>query len=253
MTLSAPRAQTPRPVPRRTIPFDYAFRYDLTGKPGKVLRQIVTVSIEAKFVAVSIGYGAIPILEKATKTFGILPRAAAALKNPTLRAVTLGHVIDGLAEASDEAPLEEAIGPGVAAALGNGIRLNPEFAEDVLLGQGTSSLKEEVFANLFRTVAPPPEQIQFKYAIFDDGSGREFQSEPILNIAGLGISNGDRPFRYFARPIAFDPQATIRMEVTEVSEFQGELHVSLQGYKVLGDPRSPTGRIRRRAGRSRGR
>ena len=128
MTLSAPRAQTSRPVSRRTIPFDHAFRYDLTGEPGNVIRQIVTVSIEATFVAVSIGYGVIPIPENTTKTFGIIPPPAIALITPTFRAITLGQVIDGLARALDEAPLKEAIGPGVAAALGNGVRLNPEIA-----------------------------------------------------------------------------------------------------------------------------
>ena len=88
----------------------------------------------------------------------------------------------------------------------------------------------------------------FKYALFDQGSGREFQSEPILNIAGLGSSDGKRPFRYFARPIEFAPRSTIRLQITEVSAFQGELHVALHGYKTLGTPGTPTapGRARRR-------
>ena len=44
----------------RTVPFEYAFRYELSGRPGNVLNRTVTVSIEATFVAVSIGYGVIP-------------------------------------------------------------------------------------------------------------------------------------------------------------------------------------------------
>jgi hypothetical protein len=95
--------------------------------------------------------------------------------------------------------------------------------------------------------------VQFKYALFDDGSGREFQSEPILNIAGLGSASGERPFRYFAQPIIFKPKSTIRMEVTEVSDFTGELHVSLHGYKVLGEPNSPIALAQRRAARGRSR
>jgi len=95
---------------------------------------------------------------------------------------------------------------------------------------------------LFQVVSAPSDQIQFLYALFDDGSGREFQSEPLLNTAGLGSSDGDRPFRYFARPITFEPRSVIRMEVTEKSDFQGELHVTLHGYKVLGSPGTPTGR-----------
>ena len=51
---------------RRTIPFDYAFRYTLTGEPGTVLRSTVTVSIEATFTAVSIGYGVIPAVTPLT-------------------------------------------------------------------------------------------------------------------------------------------------------------------------------------------
>ena len=63
---------------------------------------------------------------------------------------------------------------------------------------------------------------------------------PILNTAGLGSSDGMRPFRYFARPIEFAPRAAIRLQITEVSEFSGELHVSLQGYKTLGGTGTPT-------------
>ena len=109
-----------------------------------------------------------------------------------------------------------------------------------------------ILKDLFQVVGSPPEQIQFLYALFDDGSGREFQSEPILNIAGLGISNGDRPFRYFAQPITFAPRSTIRMEVTEVSDFTGELHVSLHGYKISAGAGTPTDIRRGTTSRRRG-
>ena len=120
-----------------------------------------------------------------------------------------------------------------------------------MLRDGTAQLNEGILTQLFQVVGTPPEQIQFLYAIFDEGSGREFQNDPILNIAGLGISNGDRPFRYFARPITFTPHSTIRLEVTEVSEFKGELHVSLHGYKVLGGAGTPTGRVQQGMSRNR--
>jgi hypothetical protein len=112
-------------------------------------------------------------------------------------------------------------------------------------------LNNGIRTQLFQVVGTPPEQIQFLYAIFDEGSGREFQNDPILNIAGLGISDGDRPFRYFARPITFTPHSTIRLEVTEVSAFQGDLHISLHGYKVLGGAGTPTGRMQQGRFRSR--
>jgi len=54
---SASPGNTPE---RRGIPFDYAFRYELRGKPGNVINSLVTISIEATFTAVSIGYGVVP-------------------------------------------------------------------------------------------------------------------------------------------------------------------------------------------------
>jgi hypothetical protein len=114
-------------------------------------------------------------------------------------------------------------------------------------------LSPSIASRLFEVVSPPPDQIQFLYALFDDGTGREFQSEPILNTAGLGISNGDRPFRYFPKPIVFKPRSTIRLQITEISDFTGDLHISLQGYKVLGESGSPTATLRRRLKRRDGR
>jgi len=140
---------------------------------------------------------------------------------------------------------------GLEAVFKNGLKINPQFAELALRNQGTASLSNDVLNRLFQLVGSPSELIQFKYAIFDEGSGREFQSEPILNIAGLGSANGERPFRHFAQPIVFSPRSTIRMEVTEVSDFKGELHVSLHGYKVLGDQNSPTAAVNRPGARRR--
>ena len=223
---------------RRGIPFDYAFRYVLEGQPGRVINSIVTVSIEATFTAVSIGYGVIPNVQPII--FG--PRAndinsdgAAQLSD-----VRLSLIIDALKGplADTKTGLSKDTGP--EAVFKNGIKLNPAVAELALQGNGTASLSDDITTKLFQVVGSPAELIQFKYALFDEGSGREFQSEPILNIAGLGSAGGERPFRYFAQPIVFRPRSTIRMEVTEVSDFKGELHVSLHGYKVLGGSDTPT-------------
>lgn len=250
----APPAAPAGPVPQRTVPFDYAFRYQLAGEPGRVHNQTVTVSVEAIFTAVSIGYGAIPTVEPVTFAREPVPRPGAALPKPLpFAASTLEPILAALSQALGEDGLAVVtrsvqfgrLGPRTAAVLANGIRLSPEFAESILLGQADRLLAGQRFAPLFQAVAPPPERISFKYAVFDEGSGREFQSEPILNIAGLGASDGGRPFRYFAVPIEFRQRAVIRMEITEVSTFKGELHVSLQGYKVLGTPGTPTGNIRR--------
>ncbi len=238
-------------VPRRTIPFDIAFRYELTGQPENVINKTVTVSIEATFVAVSIGYGVIPdstpIIFAASPTSGIITGKSGTLTDILPLVDSLGKALG-----EDTARLGR-VGPKTAAALTNGVKLNPTLAERILLSDVNSPLDQDTLDQAFQLVGAPADQIQFLYALFDEGSGREFQSDPVLNIAGLGISNGERPFRYFAKPIVFAPQTTIRMQVTEKSKFQGELHVSLQGYKALGGVGTPTGRalrhLRRAAGR----
>jgi hypothetical protein len=243
--------EAPELAGRRTIPFDYAFRYQLTGKPGNVINKAVTVSIEAPFVAVSIGYGVVP---KVTPiTFGPADLQITEVVNgdgtrqPTLLEISLKNIIDSLDPKLIETSRTLTRESGPEAVLKNGIKLNPDMAAFALLQGGKVQLDSSILKNLFQVVSAPPENIQFLYAIFDEGSGREFQSEPILNIAGLGISNGDRPFRYFAKPTVFVPQSTIRMEVREVSDFQGELHLALHGYKVLGSVGTPTGAMQRTA------
>jgi hypothetical protein len=221
---------------RRGIPFDYAFRYELQGKPGNVINSIVTVSIEATFTAVSIGYGVIPDVQPIV--FGLPPIPPGDDDFPRLDAIRLGEIIVALEKQladSRKQTLSKETAPG--AVFKNGIKLNPAVAEFALT---FAPLSDDVAGRLFQVVGSPSELIQFKYAIFDEGSGREFQSEPILNIAGLGSASGERPFRYFAQPVTFLPRSTIRMEVTEISDFKGELHVSLHGYKVLGGSNTPT-------------
>jgi hypothetical protein len=237
--------EVPQLAGRRTVPFDYAFRYELAGKPGNVINETVTVSIEATFVAVSIGYGVVP---KVTPIiFGPTDNQLRSLnfRPPIpLENIDLNVVLRVLQEKLKDTSRTLKGDTGPEAVLKNGFKLNPDVAEFALALQG-KNIPSSVMQNLFQVVGAPPENIQFLYAIFDEGSGREFQSEPILNIAGLGISNGDRPFRYFAQPITFAPQSTIRLEVREVSDFQGQLHVALHGYKVLGGIGTPTGRIQR--------
>jgi len=229
-------------APERTIPFDYAFRFDLEGQPGNVQSTSLEVSVEAAFTAVSIGYGVVP---KANPiTFG-LPGSP---PDGGLFFSNLSDLIGTLATALDEDVkfFGGNIGPKTAAVLSDGLRLNPEFSERILL-TGGGNLDARILREAFQAVGAPAEQIAFKYELFDQGSGREFQSEPILNIAGLGSPDGKRPFRYFARPIEFAPRSIIRMQITEVSAFQGELDVSLQGYKTLGQSGTPTGsRLQRR-------
>ncbi len=250
----------PRPGARRTIPFDYAFRFNLSGTFDRKHTGKVTVSVEAAFTAVSIGYGLIP--DVTAITFGP-PKAEVpepvgiefAAVGSGLRNVTFTNVLDALKVSVGEGPgvVGEQIGPRTASALLNGIRLNPRLAELALGGNAAGALSDDAFRSLFQAVAAPPDRVQFLYALFDDGSGREFQNDPLLNIAGLGGADGERPFRNFSPPVTFSPQTTIRLEITEKSEFKGELHVSLHGFKILGGPGTPTGRQLRRGVRRRGR
>jgi hypothetical protein len=243
------------------------------------------VSIEAPFTAVSIGYGAIAEVEKIT--FGPSQRqdietvpppgpsilsATTALRPVRVslqgreilgaggpntpvedlppRQILFGDLIRSLARKLGERDnfLQNAIGPRTAAALANGVRLSPEVASRLLINGGRNPLKTDDLDGLFETTIPS-ERLQFLYALFDEGTGRAFQSEPILNIAGLGIADGDRPFRPFIPPITFTPQSTIRLEVVPKSEFKGELHIVLHGYKVLGGSGTPTARVQRRGPR----
>ncbi len=136
----------------------------------------------------------------------------------------------------------QTIGPQTTAALLQGIRINPDLTRRFLtVLQDGDGLKPEELAKLFQTFQPPPQNVQFLYALYDNGTGRAFQSEPLLNIAGLGISDGDRPFRHFATPILFSQRSTIQLDIIPQTYFHGELYVALHGYKVLGGEGTPTG------------
>jgi hypothetical protein len=230
----------------RAVPFDYSFRFQLDGERQKTYRSTLTVSVEASFNAVSIGYGVVP--EVTPVTFGPADGDVDVRGSP-LRRISLGALMDRLQTALASAPDAPKDMPAVEAALRNGIRLNPLFAGLALQNDGRAVVDRRSLGQLFQVVGPADPDVQFLYALFDEGSGREFQSSPLLNVAGLGAADGKRPFRHFARPITFAPLATIRMEVTALSDFRGELHVSLHGYKTLGG--APAAEEARRAQRRR--
>jgi hypothetical protein len=240
---------TSAPLARKTIPYEYSFRFSLTGVRDATLTKTITVSVESSFVAVSIGYGVVPT--DSTVTFGVPPPTTAKpsilVAGPgsqfgTLLTTNFGELITSIAQSVEEndALLKGTIGPATAAVLTNGFKLNPRLAERILLGAGKSNVDTPELATMFSSIGVPAGQVQFLYALRDEGTGREFQSQPILNTAGLGNADGNRPFRYFATPISFAPRSTIRMDVIEVSSFKGELHVVLHGYKVLGETGTPT-------------
>jgi len=95
-------------------------------------------------------------------------------------------------------------------------------------------LLDSVFERLNR-----PEDVAFRYALFDTGTGRELQNQRLFNVAGFGIADGDRPFKKLARPMVFLPRSTIRIELEEVFG-RGKVFIVFQGYKLLDRQRVPT-------------
>lgn len=215
-----PVADTPT---TKEIPYDYVAKFTLQGKRGNRVQDVINISVEGAFVAVAIGYSFIPTLNvqngnvleppiviEATRTFP---------QNPLL------PFIEPFVRAADTSNVPVPSDPNTR-----------EFQQLQLI-----RLVSECF--LMKLCG-----IHFKYSIVDSGSGRELQNQPIHNIAGLGESGGERPFRPFAKPMLFMPRSTIRIEVEEISEgpiygyedpqtrqrIGAELHIVLHGYKMLG-------------------
>lgn len=299
------------PRERRTIPFDYAFRFDLTGEVDRQQSSTVRVSVEANFVAVSIGYGVIPrrdpirfgparledldfdaasLARVARAVPRVPPRTTAELLALPISVVPQGVYTLGPAPGAGAIPLV-AGGPAVGAVwpptlkdfrmswatnalrrtireegtasqrgaraqrqraadelevMSRGLRFNRAQLDRLLARGENAPLDLNDLSTLFEELPPDAARCQFLYRLQDEGTGREFQSDFILSTAGLGIHDGDRPFRQFAVPIVFAPMATIRMDVIEKSDVPGELHVSLHGYRVLGGGGTPTDARRRR-------
>jgi hypothetical protein len=120
----------------------------------------------------------------------------------------------------------------------SGFRLSQRFANFFAANTPFDQIDPTILGSAFEP-ACGPEEISFLYSIDVVSTGRELQNKPIHNIAGLGIANGDRPFRPFARPVAFEPRSVIRIQLEELSTLPGTLYIVLQGYKLLGTGRTP--------------
>jgi len=191
----------------RVIPFDYVATFPLTGSPRNQIEAEIPINVEGGFVTTSIGYGlAVESLDVKVSN----------PTNPTsLGALTLGQF--------------------PTSALQDGIRIRPNFLRVALNGSGLGTINQVDLVNRMFERLNRPENVSFRYSIFDSGTGRELQNQPINNIAGLGIANGDRPFKQLARPMLFLPRSTIRVIVEE--QFgRGNLFIVFQGYKRLGGP-----------------
>jgi hypothetical protein len=194
----------------KEIPYDYVATFVLQGKRGNRVQDVINISTDGAFVAVSIGYSFIPELTRHI-----------AITKPD----NLVWSLTGNGELQDP--------PGNL----GGIDV------DFLLAQGSAQTLPQAQDRLVNPVAllqcllVQTCGIDFKYSITDSGSGRELQNQPIHNIAGLGKADGERPFRPLAKPMLFMPRSTIRIEVEEVSEGllykDSLLFIVLHGYKML--------------------
>jgi hypothetical protein len=208
----------------RIIPFDYVATLPLTGRKGNQIEDELAISADGGFVATSIGYGL--AVEARDVRLQIARRAE--IGDATLRdeiakwnagtGVDLGRL--PLRLIPEEALLD-------------GIRLRPGWLRVALQDNGRLAgalpfeLLDRVLERLNR-----PEDVSFRYALFDTGTGRELQNQRLHNIAGLGSADGDRPFKRLARPMVFLPRSTIRIEIEEVFG-RGVVFVAFQGYKLL--------------------
>jgi hypothetical protein len=196
-----------RPPGRGMVPFDYVVSLDLEGRPGSVVSEEITISVDGAFVATHIGYGleagpsrAVPVQ---------LPPGAGdiALANLPLRSFP-------------------------ESALADGIRIRPDFHR-IAMGNGgglAAAVRRSLVGQIFETLNRP-EDVQFRYSIFDGGRGRELQDRPVFNLAGLGSADGDRPFKRLPSPLVFLPRSTLRVSVEERFG-RGTLYFALQGYKA---------------------
>lgn len=159
-----------------------------------------------------------------TEQDGVDPFSMFTVPRPRLSTLSLGALAAGLEK--------------IGADLTGGFRLNPNFAArataDPPLDQQAAGLDRA-----FETGTIAAEEVSFLYSIDVVSTGRELQNKAIHNIAGLGIANGDRPFRSFAKPMLFEPRSSIRIQITEISGPPGALFIVLQGYKMLGTGRIP--------------
>jgi hypothetical protein len=146
------------------------------------------------------------------------------------------RAVSDLTLAELEAGLEK---KEIGADLTRGFRLNPNVANLVAADLPLDQLSDGTLGRIFETGSVAAEEVSFLYSLDVGNTGREYQSKPIHNIAGLGIANGDRPMRPFAKPMVFEPRSFIRLQIEEISGPPGTLFIVLQGYKILGTGRIP--------------
>lgn len=196
------------------VPFDYVSTLDLKGIPGNVVEDEVPVNIDGGYVALAIGYS-LDTRDTEIKV-ELAPQRGTVL-------FAVGTNVDlGSVSLTQISPVQ---------ALFDGIRIDPAKLQLAFTGFGLASLPAATAERILQRLNLPAD-VRFLYSILDSGTGREIQSQPVHNIAGLGIANGDRPFRILPKPLTFLPRSIVRVQVREISG-RGRLFIVFQGYKML--------------------
>jgi hypothetical protein len=222
-------------------PFDYVANVPLTNRPGRLITQEVHVNVEGGFVATGIGY-ALQADITALRPSAAIRRFVESLDDDDAREQVVGE--------SGEINLANLpLSLFGAQALEDGFRIRPSLLRVALQDGGrlSGNVTPDLIDKLFESLNQA-EDVSFRYTLFDGGTGRELQNGLINNVAGLGIADGDRPFKRFARPMIFYPRSTIRVHVQE-NFGRGRLYLVFQGYKLsaaAGASAAPL-RTRRRA------
>jgi hypothetical protein len=199
-----------------------------TGRARRTGRAAVVLRETASGPAISLSAGDVLLVKIAGSTTIGVPFSMFVVPRPRVTSeLTLAEIEAGLKRSGAD--------------LTRGFRVNPDAANLLAANLQLARLADGRLGRLFETGIVAEEEVSFLYS-FDMGStGREYQSKPIHNIAGLGIANGDRPSRPFAKPMVFEPRSSIRLQIEELSDLgrTGTLFVVLQGYKILGMGRIP--------------
>ena len=232
---AATRFRAPGPVRGRNetgsaIPYDAAASFDMRGAPARVVAGVINIDADGTFVATAIGYGFEEDCRRPLQLPGIVPSGATAFGETfRLGDIRLGDIppdvlIDGFRARPDPAFVDSAT-------------TGPRISLDRVIAQAA---RGSVLEHLV-----PRSELSFFFSIVDSNSGRELQDEPVHNLASLGKTNGERPFRILPRPLSFAPRSTIRLQVIENSEgIRGTLFIVLYGYKLLAASHCPEPLVR---------
>ena len=189
----------------RLVPFDYVGSLELSGEAGRIREAEIPINVEGGFVATGIGY-------------------SLAAEDPDIRVRATGKGLPTI-KLSDF-PIN---------ALKHGFRIKDAFQAIAFQNGGLNAdISVDTLNQMFEPLSRP-RNVRFLYSISDTGTGRNWQNEPVLNIAGLGIADGDRPFRNLAWPMHFLPRSTVYLRIREIFGL-GRLYIVFQGYKMLGVP-----------------